>query len=115
NSYTPEQTSINVVKQWNDANYKEVRPDSITVNLLADGEKVDSAKLNESNNWQADFTELDIFANGKEITYTVVEEEVPGYVSSGHVPHSCDVVIEHRPVIASVRGCVWFDVNKDAI
>ncbi|MFD1067289.1 Cna B-type domain-containing protein [Oceanobacillus locisalsi] len=115
NTYTPEQTSINVVKRWNDGNYKEVRPEAITVNLLADGEEVDSAELNESNNWQADFTALDTFADGEEINYTVVEEEVDGYVSSVNVKDQNNVVIVNSPEKVSVGDYVWFDENKDGL
>src|SRR5699024_6866406 len=40
NSYTPEQTSINVVKAWDDANNQDgKRPNKITVKLLANGEE----------------------------------------------------------------------------
>src|SRR5699024_5287144 len=53
NSYTPEQTSINVVKAWEDANNQDgIRPDSVTVKLLADGEETgETIELNETNNW----------------------------------------------------------------
>ncbi|SFM46536.1 Uncharacterized surface anchored protein [Gracilibacillus orientalis] len=115
NSYTPEQTSINVVKQWNDANNKEAHPESITVNLLANGTEVDSVELNESNNWQADFVALDIYADGAEIDYTVVEEEVHGYVSSIDVKDKNSVVIVNSPKKVSVGDYVWFDENKDGL
>ncbi|WP_066191397.1 Cna B-type domain-containing protein [Gracilibacillus timonensis] len=115
NSYTPEQTSINVVKHWNDGNYKEVRPKAITINLLADGEKVDSRELNKSNNWQADFTGLDLFADGEEIDYTVEEEEVTGYVSSVEVKDSSNVIIVNSPKKVSVGDYVWYDENKNGL
>src|SRR5699024_9248628 len=67
NSYTPGKTSVNVGKAWNDNNNVAKRPDSITINLLANGEKIDSVKLNAKNNWQADFTDLDEYKNGKKI------------------------------------------------
>src|SRR5699024_8791736 len=81
NSYTPEQTSINVVKAWEDANNQDgIRPDSVTVKLLADGEETGKEEvLNGTNNWQADFTELDVNANGEAIEYTVEEVTVEGY------------------------------------
>src|SRR5699024_1686909 len=52
NSYTPKQTSVNVVKAWEDANNQDgIRPDSITVKLLADGEATgQTVELNAENN-----------------------------------------------------------------
>lgn len=82
NSYTPGKTSVNVVKSWKDEHNKDARPDSITVNLLADGEVVDSVKLNAENNWQADFVELAEYKDGVLIDYTVEEVAVEGYESS---------------------------------
>src|SRR5699024_2055824 len=44
NSYTPEVTEVTGVKTWNDADNQDgIRPESITVNLLANGEKVAEA------------------------------------------------------------------------
>src|SRR5699024_2137719 len=81
NSYTPGQTSINVVKVWIDAeNQDRIRPDSITVKLLADGKETDQeAELNTDNNWQADFTDLDVNKDGIAIVYTVEEVAVDEY------------------------------------
>ena len=46
NSYTPETIDITVAKNWNDANNQDgKRPDKITVNLLADGTKIDSKEV----------------------------------------------------------------------
>ncbi|MDX8045505.1 Cna B-type domain-containing protein [Gracilibacillus sp. S3-1-1] len=115
NSYTPEQTSINVVKRWNDANNKEARPESITVHLLANGEEVDSVELSESNNWQADFGGLDIYADGDEIDYSVVEEEVYGYKGTIDVKDKNNVVIVNSPKKVSVGDYVWFDKNKNGL
>ncbi|WP_208588493.1 Cna B-type domain-containing protein, partial [Gracilibacillus suaedae] len=115
NSYTPEQTSINVVKRWNDANNKEARPESITVHLLANEEELDSVELSESNNWQAEFGNLDIYTDGEEIEYTIVEEEVYGYVSSIDVKDKNIVVIVNSPKKVSVGDYVWFDKNKDGL
>ncbi len=52
NTHTHETVSITVSKEWKDENDAEgFRPDSVTVNLLADGTVVDSATLNESGSW----------------------------------------------------------------
>ena len=60
-----------------------MRPDSIYVHLYANG--VDTgviAKLNESNHWSYIFGDLDVYKNGKKINYSLVEENVKGYVGS---------------------------------
>ena len=75
-------TSVKVDKVWVDKNDQDgIRPDSITINLLANGEQIDSAVLNEANDWQHIFADLEKFFNGEEIVYTIVEEAVEGYTS----------------------------------
>ena len=47
NTYTPATVSIEGSKTWKDDNNRDgLRPSQITVNLLANGEKVDSATVN---------------------------------------------------------------------
>ncbi|SER02693.1 LPXTG-motif cell wall anchor domain-containing protein, partial [Granulicatella balaenopterae] len=57
--------------------------DSVTINLLADGTKVQSVTLNASNNWQAEFNNLPVYnqETGAKITYTIAETAIPGYTS----------------------------------
>src|SRR5699024_5996490 len=57
-------------------------PDSITIHLLADGERVDTVDVMAEDNWEYVFTDLAKY-NGaeEEITYTIEEEHVPGYTS----------------------------------
>ena len=46
NSYSPETVDIKATKNWDDANNQDgKRPTKITINLLADGEKVDSKDI----------------------------------------------------------------------
>lgn len=85
NTYAPETTSITVTKTWDDADNQDgKRPESIIVNLLANGEIVASqtVKADEAGNWTYTFKDLPKYANGKEITYTVTEEAVEGYETS---------------------------------
>ena len=85
NSYTPGETSASVTKIWDDADNQDgIRPESIIVNLLANGEIVASqtVKADEAGNWTYTFKDLPKYANGKEITYTVTEEAVEGYETS---------------------------------
>ena len=121
NSYTPEQTSINVIKSWNDENNKAGnRPDSITVKLLKNGEETgQEITLSEDNNWQADFTGLDVYADGDLIEYTVEEEDVPNYesnVTAGEENgYNFTVKNNYNPAKVSVGDYVWFDKNKDGL
>ena len=85
NTYAPEKTSITVTKTWDDADNQDgKRPESIIVNLLANGESAASqtVKADEAGNWTYTFKDLPKYANGQEITYTVTEEAVEGYETS---------------------------------
>ncbi|MCJ8341689.1 MAG: Cna B-type domain-containing protein, partial [Cetobacterium sp.] len=69
--------SVGVTKTW-------VGPekDSVVVNLLADGKETGkSVTLNKENKWQYTFENLDKYENGKEIKYTVKENNLDGYKS----------------------------------
>ena len=78
NTYVPSEISVTVEKVWMDDNNRDgIRPASVTVNLLADGVKVDSRVLTEGNEWKHEFTELPEYKtdrSGNEIRYTVEEE-----------------------------------------
>ncbi len=105
NSYTPEQTSLTVLKTWDDADDQDgIRPESVTVNLLADGENTGkSLVLDASDNWTGSFTELDMNADGKKITYSVEEVSVEGYAAEITGDASSGYVIRntHEPETAS--------------
>ena len=80
NKYLPENTTIEGKKIWKDKDNQDgKRPDNITVNLLANGEKIKSQSVNASSNWHYSFTDLPKFANGKAIDYTVTEDHVENY------------------------------------
>src|SRR5699024_3337516 len=106
NSYTPEQTSINVVKAWEDVeNQDGIRPESVTVKLLANGEETNKTiELNADNNWQADFTELDVYENGKAIEYTIEEVAVTGYevAQTGTSEDGYVLTNKHTPELTEV-------------
>ncbi|CAM2916908.1 Cna B-type domain-containing protein [Erysipelothrix tonsillarum] len=76
----PGTTSVDVKKEWIGE-----KQESVTVNLLADGEKVDSVELNEGNNWKHTFEDLQVvhdITDEKAIEYMVEEVEVDGYETS---------------------------------
>ena len=84
NNYTPETVNVKATKNWDDANNQDgKRPTKITINLLADGQKVDSKEIQAApdGTWSVEFTKLAKYKNGKEIKYTVTEEAVAEYDS----------------------------------
>lgn len=89
NTYTPVKTSVTVEKEWDDSENKyQTRPESITVQLMANDQPVSgkTATLNAANGWKATFDDLNKYsytANGAtEITYTVEETAVDGYTGA---------------------------------
>ena len=85
NEHTPEKTAVKGHKIWKDEDNKDgIRPASITVKLLADGKETgQTATVSETSGWTYEFTGLDRYREGKEITYTVEEVNVPdGYTAS---------------------------------
>ena len=82
NSHTPEKTEVKGEKIWDDAgNQDGKRPASITVNLLANGTKVDSKEVTEATNWKYSFEGLDKYKDGQVIAYTVSENTVTDYTT----------------------------------
>ncbi|RVU54443.1 Cna B-type domain-containing protein [Anaerosphaera multitolerans] len=69
-----EKTNLNVHKIWDD-NDSESRPESIEVQLLKDGNVIDTVKLSKKNRWQMEWSNLSTKFN-----YEIVEKNVPkGY------------------------------------
>ena len=112
NTYTPETVDVTVTKNWNDNNDQDgKRPSSITVNLLADGTKVDSREIQAAadGTWTAKFEKLAKYKDGKEIKYTVTEESVVGYKSS---IDNFTITNSHDPEKINISGTkVWNDNN----
>ena len=110
NSYTPEVTEVSGAKTWDDADDQDrKRPDSITVNLLANGEQVDTTEVTAENNWQYNFTGLPKFANGEEIEYTVTEDPVENYETT---IEGFNITNSYTPETIEVSGeKTWDDAN----
>ena len=80
NTHTPSTTTVSGTKTWKDNDDQDgKRPDSIKVNLLANGKVVQSKTVTASDNWKYSFTNLPEFENGKKISYTVTEDQVKDY------------------------------------
>ena len=114
NAYTPETTQITVTKQWNDNNNQDgKRPESVTVELYKNGVATGETKELTGDTWTASFTNLPVYENGQEITYTVKEVNVPdGYTVSGDATeeNSYTITNTHTPGVTSVTvNKVWDD------
>ena len=113
NTHTPELTSITGTKTWKDADNQDgKRPESITVNLFADGTKLKSQKVsaNADGNWTYSFTDLPKYANGQEITYTVTEDAVDGYTTESD---GYNFINTHQPETTEITGTkTWNDANN---
>ena len=76
-------TSFSVEKNWVlDPKLATNKPDKVTVSVLKNGVKDDNltVELSAANGWKASFSNLPKEgADGKEIVYTVSEEEVAGF------------------------------------
>ena len=83
NNRIPDMTEVVVKKVWDDKENKDgLRPEKITVRLLADGQEVAVKEITATDNWQASFTDLPVYKEGKKITYTITEDPVAGYTSN---------------------------------
>ena len=113
NSYSPETVDVKATKNWEDANNQDgKRPTKITINLLADGKKVDSKEIQAAadETWTVEFTKLAKYKAGKEIKYTVTEEAVAEYeatitdftITNKYAPKEIDYKVTK----------VWNDANN---
>uniref|UniRef100_UPI0034D7B713 Cna B-type domain-containing protein n=1 Tax=Bacillus sp. SH8-8 TaxID=2217830 RepID=UPI0034D7B713 len=74
-------TSVSGTKTWNDNNATD-RPSSIQVELLQNGNVVQTQEVTAANGWNYTFADLAQYdANGVAYTYTVKEQPVAGYKS----------------------------------
>ena len=111
NTHAPELTAVSGTKTWSDNNNQDgIRPDKITVNLLADGKQVATKAVTADTNWTYSFTNLPKFESGKAIVYTVSEATVAGYDVT---VNGTDLTNTHAPELIAVNGTkTWSDNNN---
>ena len=87
------ETQLTVRKVWDDGNYYG-RPDSVKVNLLRDGQTVESVELTAETGWVHTFDKLDA-----DYTWTVEEETaIPGYDAPKYTVNGNEwVIVNSRP------------------
>ena len=96
-----------------------MRPDKVTVRLLADGKEVDSAEVSEKSSWAYSFTNLPVYkagTQGQKVTYTVTEDAVEGYtpkIEAKTDGTGYDITNTHTPDQTSVTVTkAWADENN---
>ena len=95
NTHAIETTTVSGSKTWDDANDADgIRPDAISIHLLADGRTVDTRTVTENDGWRWTFDNLPKYASGAQIQYTISEDPVAGYEA---VIDGFDVVNHHMP------------------
>lgn len=82
NTHELETTEILIEKVWDDLGNENSRPDSITVNIYANGELFETVEITAENNWTYTLAGLQKHLNGEEIVYTIEEVELADYVTS---------------------------------
>ncbi|MED0960209.1 Cna B-type domain-containing protein [Bacillus paramycoides] len=75
------QTKVEGTKTWNDNNATD-RPSTIKVDLLQNGQVIDTKEVSKATNWKYTFDKLQVYdANGVAYKYEVKEQQVDGYKS----------------------------------
>ncbi|PFD37622.1 cell wall anchor protein, partial [Bacillus cereus] len=75
------ETKVEGTKNWNDNNATD-RPSTIKVDLLQNGQVIDTKEVSKATNWKYTFDKLQAYdANGAAYKYEVKEQQVDGYKS----------------------------------
>ncbi|WP_430606769.1 hypothetical protein IGJ55_003029 [Enterococcus sp. AZ170] len=111
NTYKPETVDLKGVKSWEDGNNQDgIRPSSIVVNLLADGEIIQTKNVTENEGWAYEFSDLPKYKEGKEIDYTVTENSVPNYTA---ISDGMNITNTHIPEVTEISGTKTWDDKND--
>ena len=107
------ETDITVIKVWKDSCHPKRRPESITVDLLCDGEKYDAITLPQNGKWKYTWKNLDATHE-----WNVKEARVKGYndpviVKDGKVftiTNTCNRPGPHGNTKLPQTGQLWWPV-----
>ena len=101
-------TTVTVQKEW--VGDEEADRKDITVQLVADGQKLDglTKTLTKDSGWKADFTNLPGIKDGKKIEYSVVETNTPdGYTSKVEPINDSNVIkvvnTSNKPKVSNAK------------
>ena len=100
-NHQPRNISVSGQKTWQDQNnLMNTRPDTITVDLYRDGQKIDSQRVSAATQWQYHFDNLPEAAdNGTPYDYTVREEKVAGYTTEQDGYNFTNVLNPIEPIV----------------
>ena len=116
NEYHKPVTRVQVEKVWSDSNDRsQMRPESITIHLLRNGEEIKTKTVTEADDWKWTFDNLDKFdANDKEYKYTIKEDTVPFYTSAESTDADGNTVITntYKPEKLELKGDAALKVTK---
>ena|GEM_PF-5622450 len=106
--------SVDGTKTWVDNNNQDgKRPDSIIINLLQNGKKIDSKEVTSDDNWHYEFVNLPKYADYHENEseyenkYTITEEAVKDYTTT---VEGNNVINTHEIEKTTINGVkTWID------
>ena len=121
---TPEAFKSYLILKANGEDVTAANADKLTVTVVsaettdgsADaGDNADATDAATSNKYLAKWTGLDRYKDGKEITYTVEEKEIPGYTTTGSPAEDHGTITnKHEPVKTTVKVTkVWEDEDNE--
>ena len=93
--------SITVKKIWNTDDFSGI-PDSVTVQLLRDGTVVETARLNESNNWQITYNDMP-----ESDAYSIKELGVPKGFTATYSQNNYEFLVTNTPSLAQTGQLIW--------
>ncbi|MBQ6789070.1 MAG: Cna B-type domain-containing protein, partial [Clostridia bacterium] len=100
--------TVSGVKTWNDEDDRDgIRPESITINLLADGEKIDSKVVTEADGWAWTFEGLREYKGSSKIEYTVTEDAVEGYEAAVDGLNVTNTYVPEKTTVSGTK--TWVD------
>ncbi|MDO5146967.1 MAG: Cna B-type domain-containing protein, partial [Eubacteriales bacterium] len=114
-----EKKNVRGNKIWDDKDNQDgVRPESITVRLMktVDGKKTEAGVPDQvvtaKDGWRWEFPDLAEYENGKEITYSVEEVDVPVGYEASYPEGTYNIVNTHVPETIDIDGKkIWDDGN----
>lgn len=122
NTHETEKLDVTVYKTWEDEDDIDgLRPESIVLHLHADDEPAGDITLTApeegGNFWSGTLEGLNRYAyGGREISYTVTEDEVPGYETVINGLDVTNIHVHEREKIAVTGSILWDDdSNRDGI
>lgn len=99
-----------------DADRDGIRPESLSVNLLANGNVIDTREITINQNdtvYPLVWEDQEVWDNGERIVYTIELVDVPDAYSASYNDAHTDVTLTHAPYRISVTGSViWDDASE---